>query len=96
MSATTTVPVTLSSGKTLAMSVLNTLPNGAQVLRRIQVEPNFWFVLAFWSGHTAPYVTWATDSEGNAYWGNYHREFHEADTDFARRVNRRIKTENPS
>lgn len=58
------------------------LRNGARVLR---FNESAGLVLAEWPGRWTPFVTWRVDADGNAYWGNYHRELRDAETDFAKR-----------
>lgn len=49
------------------------LPNGATALATAENQGNFrsTFVLAEFRGE---YVTWATDHEGNCYWGHYFQD----------------------
>ena len=46
-----------------------TLKNGATVIAQLPSGDRT-FVAAEWHG-TMPFVTWAIDDDGNAYWGRY-------------------------
>ena len=54
------------------------LKNGATVLRRINDV-----VLCDWNDE---YVTWRTDTTGNAYWGHYHTTLEKACAEFVSRA----------
>jgi len=58
------------------------LQNGARVL----LGHVGGVVLAYWEGRLHPYVTWATDRDGAAYWGHYHADLVAAVADFAERA----------
>lgn len=63
------------------------LKNGAEIVQtQIRKKDYQQFVLAFWSGHSAPWVTWAMDGEGNTYWGHYFNSEDSARLDLAKRV----------
>ena len=67
---------------------LSELKNGATVIASQQVEPDGRVVLAKTQGESAcPYVTWAVDDEGNAYWGHYYIDLMDAFADFTSRAN---------
>ncbi len=46
-----------------------TLRNGAEVIAQMPLGDRM-YVAAKWHG-AHPYVTWAVDDDGNAYWGKY-------------------------
>ena len=54
------------------------LPNGAMIVacRREEADPPRYIVLAMWlrGRNDCEYVTWASDQEGDCYWGHYHGE----------------------
>lgn len=63
------------------------LKNGAKIVQLETRKKDYQqFVLAFWSGHTCPWVTWAMDSEGNTYWGHYFGNEESARLDLAKRI----------
>ena len=54
------------------------LPNGATIVacRRVEANPPYHIMLAMWlrGRNDCEYVTWASDLEGECYWGHYHNE----------------------
>jgi tellurite resistance-related uncharacterized protein len=73
--------------ETVDMTVANSLPNGAQILRRHNAGMGRYVVLCVWRG-AQPYVTWATDNQGRAYWGHYFTRLDCAENDYCKRVER--------
>ena len=57
------------------------LRNGAVVLAMDDE-----FVLAFWEGHTFPFVTWRCDDRGYTVSGNYHGNVFLAANDYGKRL----------
>lgn len=62
------------------MKILSKMNNGAIVLAYCEQRQ---IVLAYYNGE---YVTWYTEPNGEAYWGNYFRDFNEAAEDFKNRA----------
>jgi len=62
------------------------LNNGAVILRRAEKEKGYWVVLAQWNQGLHPFVTWAADENGDAYWGHYFKSYDEALADWKERI----------
>lgn len=66
----------------------NSLPNGAQIINRVQRRDGVWVWLGYFAGHAMPYVTWLANasSPGATYWGHYHETVEKAADDFHERT----------
>jgi hypothetical protein len=63
------------------------LKNGAKLVRlETRKQTSEQFVLAYMANNITPWATWAVDSEGFTYWGNYFKDEASALLDLARRV----------
>lgn len=49
-------------------------------------DRNYRVVMAWYDGSPHPWVTWAIDDEGNAFWGHYHTRPDVAFADFQERI----------
>lgn len=68
-------------------TVKNPLPNGAEVIAHKQVARALATVVCrLWNNEVTPYVTWAVDENGAAYWGHYFRTYDEALADWKERL----------
>lgn len=68
-------------------AISNVLNNGAEIKAFKQMIGRHMVVLAFWEGHDPmPWVTWAVDDNGDAYWGHYFKTSDEAFDDWKERA----------
>jgi hypothetical protein len=69
----------------MSFAIPKRLNNGAEIKALKMIVGHHMMVLAFWEGDLRPWVTWAVDSNGDAYWGHYFVTEAEAYDDWEKR-----------